>query len=405
MAVDLSASIYTQYLRAYKAALKAEQSGHNQEAAGAYRQAADFMRDYAGYALDPKVRQKRLQKSASLTEAAKVLKGTPQGKQARTHAAASQPQRSADDAPPQEQLGETEELDAQIKQLITRSTVAWQDVAGLDDTKAAIQTAYFSALAQKPPKVEISGGRGILLYGPPGTGKTLLAAATAGSLDATFFNAKASDMLSKWFGESTQKVSALFRVARQMHPSVIFLDEIEALSLSRESTSNSANLQVVSTMLAELDGLGFKDEDQFVLSIGATNVPWLLDTGILRRFPKRIYVPLPDLPLRQAILELHITAKGHATTVPITDLAERTEGFSGDEIRQLCSTAVEQMIRRVNPDSLEIVKRGRDAVRDYTIKVEPITADEFAFAFSQIHPITDQGLIRRFDEWSKNTHA
>jgi len=402
MAVDLSASIYSQYLRACKTGAEAEKHGKNQEAAWAYRQAADFMRSYAEYAQDRGVKKQRLGKAEGLQQAAKVLSDTPEGQRPRSLDKVSN---SAKPARGESHEAESElgELEAQVRQLITSSQVTWENVAGMEETKAAIQGAYFSALAKKPPRVEINGARGILLYGPPGTGKTLLAAATAGSLDATFFNAKASDMLSKWFGESPQKVSALFRVAREEHPAVIFLDEIEALSISREASSNSANLQVVSTLLAELDGMGFKDESQFVLTIGATNVPWLLDSGILRRFPKRIYVPLPDLPLREAILCLHLQGKGHKSELPLTELAERTIGYSGDEIRQLCNTAVDAMIRRMNPDSLEVVRRGREAVQATTIRVDRIGEDEFALAFDLVKPITNPEIVQRYEKWGQTT--
>lgn len=402
MAVDLSASIYSQYLHMHKLAVEAERQGHNQEAARAYQQASAFMRSYAQYALDATVKQKRIRKAVALENMAAALKKLPEGKISREAASAKRsaglPQAGQEEA---EQAGE--EFDEQIRQLITHSSVTWQDVAGMEDTKAAIKTAYFEALAKKPPSVEIEGARGVLLYGPPGTGKSLLAAATAGSLDATFFSAKASDMLSKWFGESTRKVSALFKVARQHHPAVIFMDEIEALAISRSESANAANLQVVSTLLAELDGLPFKEKDQFVLSIGATNVPWLLDTAILRRFPKRIYVPLPDLDSRRAIFEIHLDRRGHKTEVPPPDLAERTEGYSGDEIRQVCSSAIEHMIRRMNPDSMQIVDRGREAVQDYTMKVDSIQRDEFEQAFKKVQPTTRQQAIERFKEWARTT--
>jgi len=366
MPVDLSASIYTQYLRAYKSALEAEKNGRNSEAASLYRQAASFMRSYAGYALDSSVRQKREQKANALVKAAETLQKLPPGAtRADTPGARGRAAPQKDGTQTTETSGD--EFEEEIRQLITRTRTTWDDVAGMAETKAAIKTAYFEALAQKPPKVELNGARGILLYGPPGTGKTLLASATAGSLDATFFNAKASDMLSKWFGESTQKVSALFRVARKLSPAVIFLDEIEALAISRNENSNPANLQVVGTMLAELDGIDFKDRDQFVLSIGATNVPWILDRAILRRFPKRIYIPLPDRESMQAIFDIHLGRKGHKSEVPSDELAERTDWFSGDEIRQLCGAAIEQMIHRMNPDSLTIVDQGAEAVRGYTL--------------------------------------
>lgn len=400
MPVDLSASIYSQYLRVYKLALEAEKKGKTKEASAAYHQAAEFMRSYAKYAIDATVKQKREDKAASLDKISQTLIKIPEGGNLRKTSAVNM--RSEGRESSSKDSGDSE-FDEQIKQLITRTRITWDDVAGMEYTKAAIKTAYFEALAKKPPRVEISSARGILLYGPPGTGKTHLAAATAGSLDATFFSAKASDMLSKWFGESTQKVSALFRVARKMSPSVIFMDEIEALAISRTENANSANLQVVSTMLAELDGLDFKEENQFVLSIGATNVPWMLDAGILRRFPKRIYVPLPDLELRKAIFEIHLSKKGHHTAIPVSVLAEKTDGYSGDEIKQLCNTAIEFMIHRMNPDSQKIVDQGRQAVRDYTIRVDVIQENEFERAFEQVKPITDARTVERFQNWANNT--
>lgn len=397
--VDLSAEIYSQYLRAYKSAVEAERKGRTKEAASFYHQAAEFMRNYAAYALDPSVKQNRLDKTATLEKNSKTLLKMPEGSVSKSSSSSTRP--TANQKHPQASDEESEdEFEGQIKGLITRTSTTWDDVAGMADTKAAIKGAYFQALAKKPPEVEIDGSRGILLFGPPGTGKTLLAAATAGSLDATFFSAKASDMLSKWFGESTQKVSALFKVARKMSPSVIFIDEIEALALSRNENISSANLQVVSTLLAELDGMDFKDNDQFVLTIGATNVPELLDSGILRRFPKRIYIPLPDLELRKAIFNIHLPKKGYHTTVTLDQLAERTEGYSGDEIREVCSNAGNRMIHRMNPDSLQLVDQGREAVRNYTLKTDTIREEEFERAFEQVKPLTSPETIKRFESWA-----
>jgi SpoVK/Ycf46/Vps4 family AAA+-type ATPase len=399
--LDVTGPLHDQYLRAFQAAKESEKKGRLKESANYYMQAAKFMRLYAKDA-EPSIKLSRLQKADVLEQKAQLIYKVPVDETSYSNQGLTNPPRIQKSNNKGENTPEGE-FEVQIKQLITQSKTTWNDVAGMADTKSAIKTAYFEALAKKPPKVEINGARGLLLYGPPGTGKTLLAAATAGSLDATFFSAKASDMLSKWFGESTQKVSALFKVARNLSPSVIFMDEIEALAISRTENANSANLQVVSTMLAELDGLDFKDKDPFVLSIGATNVPWMLDTGILRRFPKRIYVPLPDCELRQAIFEIHLTKKGHKSAVPINVLADRTAGYSGDEIKQLCNTAIEHMIHRMNPDSMKIVDLGRDAVRDYTLKVDTIQENEFESAFSQVKPITNLELIHRFENWANNT--
>jgi katanin p60 ATPase-containing subunit A1 len=186
-----------------------------------------------------------------------------------------------------------------VLSLIHKSDVQWGDIGGLEDTKDSIKSAYALALAQKPAGVQVSSWRNLLMYGPPGTGKTLLAAATAGNLEATFFNVKVSSLLSKYFGESTKLISALFSVARRLSPAVIFLDEFESLTPVRGSGESGAERRIVSTLLAELDGLQAKDDTGFVLTICATNLPWLLDLAILSRFQRRIYVPLPDPDARR----------------------------------------------------------------------------------------------------------
>ena len=289
--------------------------------------------------------------------------------------------------------------------LIEESSIRWSDIGGLESTKQAIKSAYGLAVARKPKGVRIEAWRNLLLFGPPGTGKTLLAAATAGSLDATFFNVKVSNVLSKYFGESSKLISALYSTARRLSPAVIFLDEFEALTPPRGEGESGAERRIVSTLLAELDGLASKDEENYVLTIGATNLPWLLDSAILSRFQKRIFVPLPDAEARRSILEIHLTKRGHKTRLPIPKLVERTEGYSGREIEQVCQTAITSMTQRANPSLMDVVDRGQAALREYEIKVEPISEEDFVVAFSQIHPATDAALVRRHLEWQKKAEA
>jgi len=286
--------------------------------------------------------------------------------------------------------------------LIHKSDVRWQDIGGLEDTKDSIKSAYALALAKKPAGVQVSSWRNLLLYGPPGTGKTLLAAATAGNLEATFFNVKVSSLLSKYFGESTKLISALYSVARRLSPAVIFLDEFESLTPARGSGESGAKRRIVSTLLAELDGLQAKDESGFVLTISATNLPWLLDLAILSRFHRRIYVPLPDEAARNAILDIHLTRRGHTTKIPITELVRRTEGFAGREVEQLCLIAINAMIRRANPSLLKMVDKGLTSISEYELKVQPIAEEDFAQGFAQIRPVSDQLLLTRYERWQNH---
>ena len=394
-AVDLSASIYAQYKRARKRAEEAERRGALREAAASYRYAAAFMRQYANSTRDGKTRQKRLERAVALENVAGRL----------THAPTGAARRAGEADPQPAQVTGEDDYETQVLSLIQRTDVGWDDIGGLDETKRDIKSAYGLALARKPEGVVIESWRNFLLFGPPGTGKTLLAAATAGSLDATFFNVKVSDLLSKYFGESTKIISALYAVANRLSPSVIFMDEFESLSPPRGSGDSGAERRIVSTLLAELDGLSNKGKQDLIITIGATNVPWLIDSAILSRFQKRIYVPLPDVPAREAILEIFLPQRGHKSQVPIDELVRRTKGYAGRDIEQICQTAITHMIQRVNPNLMDVVDQGQDALRDYEIRVEPLSQEDFEIAFKQIHPVSDSVALRRYERWLKETEA
>lgn len=399
MPVDLSASIYSQYKLARKHAEEAVRRGSVKEGSAEYRRAAELMRQYGACARDMSIRTQRLQRAEALDKMAHQLDGMP---------ARSQQSTRSDSAslPSAEPLAsEATDYESEAMALIEESSIRWDDIGGLEDTKQSIKAAYGLAVARKPKGVRIESFRNLLFFGPPGTGKTLLAAATAGSLDATFFNVKVSNVLSKYFGESTKILSALYSAARRLSPSVIFLDEFESLTPPRGEGDSGAERRIVSTLLAELDGLATKDDERYVLTIGATNLPWLLDGAILSRFQKRIFVPLPDPEARRAILEIHLTKRGHKTRISLEDLVTRTAGYSGREIEQICQTAITNMTRRANPDLMAVVDQGQVALRQYEIKVEPLTEVDFSVAFAQIHPSTDSKLIQRHQEWLKKTEA
>jgi SpoVK/Ycf46/Vps4 family AAA+-type ATPase len=387
---DMSGPIYTEYRRTRKRAEDAEKRGDAGVAASAYHRCAELLRNYARYTHDVVVRQQRLKKADLFEQAAQRLE-QPRAKAPSKKAAAGQAAAPA---------GE-DDYEAEVLGLIQRTSIRWEDIGGLDETKDAIKSAYGMALARKPKGVEINSLRNLLLYGPPGTGKTLLAAATAGSLDATFFNVKVSNLLSKYFGESTKLITALYVAARSKSPAVIFLDEFESLTPPRGSGESGAERRIVSTLLAELDGLATKDDDSFVLTMGATNVPWLLDTAILSRFQNRIYVPLPDAAARKAILEIHLTRRGHRAQMPMDELVQRTGGYAGREIEQLCQAAINHMTRRANPNLLTLVDRGADAVRGYEIQVEPLNEQDLAAAFENIHPLANPDMLKQYTEWAK----
>ena len=254
--------------------------------------------------------------------------------------------------------------------MIQVPNVGWEDIGGLDEVKQTLregielplkQPEAFRRLSIRPPK-------GILLFGPPGTGKTLLAKAVARESEANFTAMQSSDLLSKWYGESEKQVARLFQRARQVAPTVIFLDEIDALAPQRGGGLGEPAVteRVVNTLLSEMDGL---EELQGVVVIGATNRPTLLDQALLRpgRFDEVVYVPVPDEAGRRVILGIHLRDMPLADAVSIDELAERTKGYTGADL--------ENLVRRA----------GMQALRD-DLHIEAVTMPYFEQALRETRP-------------------
>ena len=189
-------------------------------------------------------------------------------------------------------------------------------------------------------RLGIRPAKGFLLYGPPGTGKTLLAKATAREAEANFIATKSSDLLSKWYGESEQQIARLFARARQVAPTVIFIDELDSLVPARGGGIGEPQVteRVVNTILAEMDGL---EEMGSVVVIGATNRPNLIDPALLRpgRFDELIYVAVPEREGRRHILGIHTGKMPLAGDVDLDSLAARTERFTGADLEDLVRRA------------------------------------------------------------------
>ncbi|MCG2881441.1 MAG: proteasome-activating nucleotidase [Acidilobus sp.] len=223
-----------------------------------------------------------------------------------------------------------------------RPTVTFSDVGGLENQirelyevvgLPLIKPELFADIGVEPPK-------GVLLYGPPGTGKTLLARALAGEVKATFIRVVASQFVNKFIGEGARIVREVFRLARERRPSIIFIDEIDAIGARRVDIGTSGDREVQRTMLqllAELDGF---DPLEGVKVVAATNRIDLLDPALLRpgRFDRLIEVPLPDKRGRVEILKIH-TRNMKLKDVDLEEVAALTEGFSGAELKAVVTEA------------------------------------------------------------------
>ncbi|MFP4005657.1 MAG: CDC48 family AAA ATPase [Candidatus Hadarchaeia archaeon] len=218
----------------------------------------------------------------------------------------------------------------------------WKDIGGLEDSKQQLKESVEWPLKNPEAfqQVGIEPPRGVLLYGPPGTGKTMLARAVATESDANFISIKGPELLSKWVGESEKAVRETFKKARQAAPTVIFFDEIDALVPKRgmRSAGSQVGERVISQLLTEIDGL---EELEDVIVIGATNRPDLVDPALMRpgRFDRVMMVPAPDRDAREEIFRIHTKEMPIADDVNLSELADRSEGYSGADIAAVCKEA------------------------------------------------------------------
>ena len=235
--------------------------------------------------------------------------------------------------------------DASDAFFLSKPDVTFADVGGLDAVKREIDLKIIKPLAHADLYASYGKkiGGGILLYGPPGCGKTFLARATAGEINAGFINVTLNDILDMWIGNSEKNLNAIFKEARRNTPCVLFVDEIDALGAKRSDMRQSAGKNVINQFLAELDGVEANNEG--VLIIGATNVPWHLDPAFRRpgRFDRIIFVPPPDLENRIEILKIKLSKKPTGK-IDYLKVAKATQSYSGADLEALIDIAVETIL-------------------------------------------------------------
>lgn len=232
--------------------------------------------------------------------------------------------------------------------VMEKPNIKWDDVAGLEGAKEALKEAVI--LPIKFPHLftgKRTPWRGILLFGPPGTGKSYLAKAVATEANnSTFFSISSSDLVSKWLGESEKLVKNLFTLAREHKPSIIFIDEIDSLCGSRSENESEAARRIKTEFLVQMQGVG--NDNDGILVLGATNIPWTLDSAIRRRFEKRIYIPLPEEHARAFMFKLHLGSTPNSLTEDdFMTLGRKTDGYSGADVSIIVRDALMQPVRKV----------------------------------------------------------
>jgi len=226
--------------------------------------------------------------------------------------------------------------------------VTFDDIAGMEIAKTAIMemVVYPMREPDKARALKLKPGGGVLLYGPPGNGKTMLGKAIAREIEAPFFYASGAQIRSKWHGESEQRLSRLIQSARERSVAVLFLDEVDGLLPRRASGSSVVDNRIVTQFLADIGG--FKDDDNTLLLLGATNKPWEIDEAVFRtgRFDEKIYIGLPDLPARRGLLQRQLTELPLQDDLNIEALAVRLDGYTGSDIVGIIHDAKRAALRR-----------------------------------------------------------
>ncbi|KAK9281717.1 hypothetical protein L1049_004621 [Liquidambar formosana] len=287
--------------------------------------------------------------------------------------------------------------------LETSPGVRWDDVAGLSEAKRLLEEAvvlplwmpeYFQGI-RRPWK-------GVLMFGPPGTGKTLLAKAVATECGTTFFNVSSATLASKWRGESERMVRCLFDLARAYAPSTIFIDEIDSLCNARgASGEHESSRRVKSELLVQVDGVnnsstGEDGSRKIVMVLAATNFPWDIDEALRRRLEKRIYIPLPNFESRKELIRINLKTVEVAPDVNIDEVARRTDGYSGDDLTNVCRDASLNGMRR------KIAGKTREEIKSMPkdeISNDPVAMCDFEEALTKVQRSVSAADIERHEKW------
>eukprot|EP01035_Chromulina_nebulosa_P019964 gene19964-25933_t len=303
--------------------------------------------------------------------------------------------------------------------LDSKISITWDTIAGLTEAKELLQEAvvlplwmpdYFKGI-RRPWK-------GVLMFGPPGTGKTLLAKAVATECNTTFFKVSASTLSSKWHGDSEKLVKILFDMARYYAPSTIFIDEIDAIAGERGGANeHEASRRVKTELMVQMDGvdnvstldkLSKQSDDneevnRTVIVLAATNTPWQLDEAIRRRLEKRIYIPLPDVNGRIELFKINMKDIEIDKDVDLNELAEKSIGYSGDDLANVCRDAslmsVRRLMEQARKDGLTkneiqlMLKEKKDSLQT------AVTMNDLLNALQKVNKSVGENDLLRFEEW------
>ncbi|CAL5223306.1 g5797 [Coccomyxa viridis] len=374
-----------------KEAVAEDNAGNYQTAFEKYKIALEYFGTHLKYEKNARARETITAKFKEYLERAEYIKSLLDGQQpAEPSANGATGQKMKPGGGGDKDNDEKDKLRASLGNaiMVERPDVKWDDVAGLEGAKDSLKEAVI--LPVKFPQF-FTGKRkpwsGILLYGPPGTGKSYLAKAVATEAESTFFNVSSSDLVSKWLGESEKLVSQLFSLAREKAPSIVFIDEIDALCSSRGDGESEASRRIKTEFLVQMQGVN--SNDSRVLVLGATNLPYALDQAMRRRFDRRIYIPLPELAARAHMFKVHLGDTPHALTqADFEELARQTEGFSGSDVNVVVKDVLMEPVRKTQEATHFRQTKGTDGQPVY----EPCAPSERGAVEATLTQLAEKGL-------------
>jgi SpoVK/Ycf46/Vps4 family AAA+-type ATPase len=280
---------------------------------------------------------------------------------------------------------------------IQKPNVRWNDIADLRDAKMAVEESVIYP-AKRPDLFPLGWPRGILFFGPPGCGKTLLAAAIATEINADFFCVDAASVMDKWLGQSEKNVANLFHDARRAsasgRPAIIFIDEVDSL-VGIRADEIGGEVRTRNQFLKETDSISDKSDPVHVYVVGATNKPWALDEAFIRRFQKRIFVPLPNAEARTELVSIYSKDLNMSDDVSTEELVRMTDGHSGSDIRDILQSAQIKVVR-------ELFQSQRSTERS---RPRAISMEDIREILRKRRPSVSPEILRSYDKWYETYKA
>uniref|UniRef100_A0A1A8K053 Outer mitochondrial transmembrane helix translocase n=2 Tax=Nothobranchius TaxID=28779 RepID=A0A1A8K053_NOTKU len=276
--------------------------------------------------------------------------------------------------------------------------VSWRDIAGLDEIIHELQDTVILPFQKRhllPGSKLFQPPKGVLLFGPPGCGKTMIAKATAKASGCKFINLQASTLTDMWYGESQKLTAAVFSFAVKIQPCIIFIDEIESFLRNRSSLDHEATAMMKAQFMSLWDGLDTSSSTQ-VMVMGATNRPQDVDPAILRRMPATFHVGLPNMKQREEILRLILAGENLSNAINLKEIAEKTEGYSGSDLRELCRDAAMYRVREYVRK--EQMRQIAQQLQDYEEEERPVDEE-------RLRPVTQLDLLFGLDKMKESKQA